>query len=313
MTDIVFCAKGGDAGVWVRELAALMPQARVQAFASGEPGNDGAAADYAVVWTPAAELFERHTRLKAIFNLGAGVDALLAMPNLPKNVSVVRLGDAGMSVQMAEYVTHAVIRFTRELDRYENDTRELHWRLRKPTLRRDFPIAVLGLGVIGARVAQSLAGFEFPVFGWSRNARSIAGIECLHGEGGLDRALAQSRIVVCILPLTPDTDSILCRRNLEKLLPGGLVINVARGAHLVDEDLLALLDSGHLARAVLDVFREEPLPAEHPFWKHPAIVMTPHISARTLRAATLEQISEKIRRLEQGLPIEGIVDRMQGY
>lgn len=311
MSEIVFCAPGGDPSVWVNELAALLPEARVRVF---DPNANGVEpADFAVVWAPSPALFEREARLKAIFNLGAGVDALMRMENLPRNVPVVRLGDAGMSVQMAEYVAHAVIRFTRELDRYEDETRAGQWRLRRPTLRGEFPVAVLGLGVIGTHVAQTLAAFEFPVRGWSRTPRDISGIETFSGAAGLDEALRQSRIVVCVLPLTPATDSILDRTNLEKLLPGGYVINVARGAHLVDQDLIGLIDSGHLAGATLDVFRIEPLPSGHPFWTHPKIVVTPHISARTLRATTLAQIGEKIRRLESGLDIEGVVDREQGY
>jgi glyoxylate/hydroxypyruvate reductase A len=311
MSEIVFCANGGDPGVWVNELALRLPHATVRAF--DPEGRPGAAADYAVVWAPDALLFEKETRLKAIFNLGAGVDALMRMPNLPKGVPIVRLGDAGMAVQMAEYVSQAVIRFMRELDHYERDMRAGRWTLRKPPVREQFPIAVLGLGAIGARVAQTLAGLEFPVSGWARSTRDVAGVRCLSGDAGLDAVLRASRIVVCLLPLTAATDSILNRTNLEKLKPGGYVINVARGAHLVDEDLIALIDSRHLSGAMLDVFRSEPLPAGHPFWSHPGIVMTPHISARTLRATTVMQISEKIQRLEQGLQIAGIVDRAQGY
>jgi glyoxylate/hydroxypyruvate reductase A len=218
-----------------------------------------------------------------------------------------------MSVQMAEYVCHAVIRHTRELDLFESASRSGQWAFRKPTIRSHYPVGIMGLGAIGARVAQALIEFEYPVRGWSRTAKNLPGVTCYSGAAGLDPFLRSCRILVCVLPLTPETESILNRENLTKLIDGAYLINVARGAHLVDADLLALLESGQLTGATLDVFREEPLPAGHPFWSHPRIVMTPHISARTLREASLAQIAGKIEQLERGLPIEGIVDRKRGY
>jgi len=309
MTRVVFSANGTDPAVWVTQLAKLLPDMEVVPFVV----DDTRRADYAVVWAPDSGLFDRQRHLKAIFNLGAGVDALIRMHNLPAHVPVVRLGDAGMSVQMAEYVCHTVIRFTREFDRFEADMRGNRWKFRKPTQRGDFPVGVMGLGMIGARVARAVASFDMPVYGWSRSEKVIDGVQCLWGQSGFEPFLRATRILVCLLPLTADTDSILNKKNLAKLKPGSYLINVARGAHLVEEDLLTLLDSGQMAGATLDVFRQEPLPPTHPFWNHPKIVMTPHISARTLRDFTLAQIAEKIHILERGQPIEGIVDRARGY
>ncbi|RYY48395.1 MAG: glyoxylate/hydroxypyruvate reductase A, partial [Comamonadaceae bacterium] len=187
------------------------------------------------------------------------------------------------------------------------------WDFRKPRTRAEFPVGVMGMGVLGRRVAQALAGFEFPVLGWSRSQREAAGVRCYAGESELSAFLAASRVLVCLLPLTPATANILNRETLSRLQPGGYVINVARGGHLVDEDLLALIDTGHLAGAALDVFREEPLPAQHPFWAHPKIVVTPHTSARTLRDETIAQIAGKIRAFERGEPLAGVVDRNKGY
>jgi glyoxylate/hydroxypyruvate reductase A len=167
--------------------------------------------------------------------------------------------------------------------------------------------------VLGARVAQALAAFEFPVLGWSRSARDVEGVRCFAGEAQFDNFLASTRVLVNLLPLTPDTENILDRATLGRLQPGGYLVNVARGAHLVDADLLALLDSGHLAGAALDVFRTEPLPAEHPFWRHPKITVTPHTSARTLRDESVAQIARKIAAFERGEPIAGVVDRNKGY
>jgi glyoxylate/hydroxypyruvate reductase A len=232
---------------------------------------------------------------------------------LPPQALVVRLEDAGMSVQMAEFVCHALFRHFRELDQYDADARQARWSFRKPRLRSDYPVGVLGLGVLGQRVAQAIAAFEFPVRGWSRSPRDVAGVQCFAGAAQLDAFLAGTRVLVNLLPLTPDTENLLDRRTLGRLLPGGYLINVARGAHLVDEDLLALLASGQLAGAALDVFRTEPLPPDHPFWAHPKITVTPHSSARTLREESIAQIARKILAFERGEPIAGVVDRQRGY
>ena len=307
---ISFCCLDTKAPPWLDGLRAAFPDAEVQAWAAG-----ARPADYAVVWAPPQQFIDEQTRLKGIFNIGAGVDALLKL-RLPPGVPVVRLDDAGMSVQMAEYVCHAVIRHFREFDAYEADAAEGKWSYRKPRLRADFPVGVMGLGVLGERVSRALAQFDFPVRGWSRSAKAIPGVNCFSGDAGFNDFLAASRALVCLLPLTPDTGNIMRRDTLARLQPGGYVINVARGSHLVDEDLMSLLDSGHLAGATLDVFRTEPLPLAHPFWKHPKITVTPHTSARTLRDESIAQIAGKIRALESGAPIAslaGVVDPNQGY
>jgi glyoxylate/hydroxypyruvate reductase A len=304
---ITVCCTDTRIPPWLEGLRAALPGADVQEWRPGAPQ-----ADHAVVWAPPQQFLDEQPALQALFNIGAGVDALMKL-RLPSDTLIVRLDDAGMSVQMAEFVCHAVIRHFRELDGYERDADQGRWSFRKPRSRFDCPVGVMGLGVLGQRVAQALAGFEFPVRGWSRSARDIEGIECFAGESQFDAFLAGTRVLVNLLPLTPDTENILDRRTLGKLLAGGYVINVARGAHLVDEDLIALLDSGHLAGAALDVFRTEPLPADHPFWRHPKITVTPHTSARTLRAESIAQIAGKIRALQRGEPIAGVVDRDRGY
>ena len=308
--NISFCCTGTKAQPWLEGLRVAFPGAEVDVWSAGAP-----LADYAVVWTPPQQFIDEQTQLKGLFNIGAGVDALMAL-RLPPGVPVVRLDDAGMSVQMAEYVCHAVIRHFREFDGYEADTAQGKWSYRKPHQRADFPVGVMGLGVLGERVGRTLAQFEFPVMGWSRSAKSIPGIQCFSGEAGFNDFLAASRILVCLLPLTPDTENVMCHDTLSRLQPGGYVINVARGSHLVDDDLIALIDSGHLKGATLDVFRTEPLPATHPFWQHPKITVTPHTSARTLREESIAQIVGKIRALERGeavASLEGVVDLNKGY
>ena len=304
---IAFCCTDTKAEPWLQGLGQALPRATIEVW---QPG--AAPADYAVVWAPPQQFLDEQPGLKALFNIGAGVDALLKL-RLPSGAQVVRLDDAGMSVQMAEYVSHAVIRHFREFDAYEADMREGRWSFRKPRSRADFPVGVMGLGVLGARVAQALSVFEFPVHGWSRTPKVLEGVRTHHGDVGFQTFLSSCRVLVNLLPLTPDTRDILNRETLGRLLPGGYLVNVARGAHLVEEDLLALLDSGHLAGATLDVFRTEPLPPEHPFWRHPKLTLTPHTSARTLRDESIAQIAGKIRALEAGQPIAGLVDRFRGY
>jgi glyoxylate/hydroxypyruvate reductase len=304
---ITFCCSDSKPEPWLTGLRAALPQADVSLWQSGAPQ-----ADYAVVWAPPQQFFDEQPALKAAFNTGAGVDALLKLRIAPQT-QLVRLDDAGMSVQMAEYVCHAVVRHFRELAAYEADTSAGKWSFRKPRNRLDFPVGVLGLGVLGERVAKSLAMFDFPVHGWSQSAKQINGLQCWHGAEQLDAFLRHSKVLVCLLPLTPQTENLLNSRTLSLLQTGGYVINVARGGHVVDADLLALLDSGHLAGATLDVFRQEPLPPEHAFWKHPKITLTPHTSARTLRDESIAQIASKIIAVHSGQSVIGVVDRNKGY
>lgn len=305
--NITFCCTDTPAEPWLHGLRAALPEATVERWAPGAPP-----ADYAVVWAPPQAFLDEQPRLKALFNMGAGVDALLQL-KLPAAAQIVRLDDAGMSVQMAEYVCHAVIRHFREFDGYAADVAQGKWSFRKPRSRTDYPVGVLGLGVLGERVAQALRVFEFPVHGWSRSPKAISGVACHSGPEQLERFLSECRVLVNLLPLTPETRDILNRQTLSRLKPGGYLINVARGAHLVEADLLALLDSGHLTGALLDVFRTEPLPPSHPFWQHPKIQITPHTSARTLRSESIAQIASKIAALERGEAVAGLVDAARGY
>ena len=307
---VIFCCTDTNAQPWLDGLRVALPKADVELWTPG-----AGPADYAVVWAPPQQFFDEQSALKGVFNIGAGVDALVKL-RLPSGVPIIRLDDAGMSVQMSEYVCHAVIRHFREFDVYQADVAVGKWSYRKPRMRADFPVGVMGLGVLGERVAVALKQFDFPVRGWSRSAKTIEGVQCYFGDDGFAEFLSKTRVLVCLLPLTPQTENILCLDNLKRLLPGAYVINVARGGHLVDEDLIAVINSGHLAGATLDVFRQEPLPAAHPFWQHPKITVTPHTSARTLRAESIAQIAKKIQALESGAAIAsiaGVVDMKKGY
>jgi glyoxylate/hydroxypyruvate reductase A len=304
---ITFCCTDTKAEPWLQGLAAALTDAEISVWQPGAPQ-----ADYALVWAPPQQFLDEQPHLKALFNMGAGVDALLRL-RVPPHALVVRLDDAGMAVQMAEYVCHAVIRHFREFDVYEADAAAGRWAYRKPRIRSDFPIGVMGLGVLGERVARALAQFEFPINGWSRSAKAIEGVRAFTGADQFHDFLAASRVLVNLLPLTPDTAHVINQDTLRRLQPGAYVINVARGAHLVDEDLLAALDSGHVAGATLDVFRTEPLPADHPFWTHPRITVTPHTSARTLLDESIAQIARKMAALQRGERVAGIVNPARGY
>jgi glyoxylate/hydroxypyruvate reductase A len=292
---------------WVQAVQQAFPAAEVYAWGPGAPQ-----ADHAIVWAPPQQFIDEQSGLQALFNIGAGVDALLQL-KLPSSLKVVRLDDAGMSVQMAEFVCHAVIRHFREFDGYDADTQAGKWSYRKPRSRADFAVGVMGLGVLGERVAKALQVFDFSVNGYSRSPKDLPGIRCFSGAQALPDFLAATRVLVNLMPLTPETENILNQSTLSQLQQGGYVINVARGKHLVDEDLLALIDSGHLAGAALDVFRTEPLPADHVFWQHPKITVTPHTSARTLREESIAQIVGKIQALQRGEPINGVVEHQRGY
>lgn len=294
---------------WRAAFERALPEAEVRMWA---PGLDWQA-DYAAFWHPPRELLDGQTRLKAAFNLGAGVDATLGALSIPAGVPLVRLEDAGMGRQMDEYVGWAVVRYFRRLDDYAAQAARAEWTVHRPRRHADFPVGVMGLGVLGMRLARMLRAFGFPVHGWSTTAKTVDGVRCFAGRSELDAFLVATRALVCMLPLTPDTAGLLDRATLGKLPQGAYVINVGRGGLVVDDDLLALLDSGHLAGATLDVFHAEPLPASHRFWSHPKVFVTPHCSAVTLVDDSVAQVAGKIRALERGEAITGVVDPGRGY
>ncbi len=298
---------GRAAEAWRDALANALPEAEIAVWPGGPP--DPA---YACVWRPPDELFMRTQPTKAIFNLGAGVDALLAVPTLPRHVPVIRLEDAGMAEQMAEYATLAVLRAYREIDVYAAQQREACWRPRERRSKAEFGVGLLGCGVLGRAIAAALAPFGFPLAGWSRTGRAPPGVAA-YALDEFASFLAASHVLVCSLPLTPETTGLLDRAVFAQLPRGAHVVNVARGEIVVDADLLALLDEGHLGGATLDVFRTEPLPPDHAFWHHPRITVTPHVSAVTLIPESVAQVAAKIRRIERGEAVTGIVERDRGY
>ncbi|HEX7932382.1 MAG TPA: glyoxylate/hydroxypyruvate reductase A [Paraburkholderia sp.] len=311
---VLFYMPDTEAAAWLRDFAHALPEAHLREW---QPG-DTQSADFAVVWRPPREMLAGRADLRAIFNLGAGVDAILALEReqpgtLPRNAQLIRLEDTGMAPQMAEYVTHAVLRYLRRFDEYQTLQRERRWQPLDPHPRETFTVGVLGLGVLGAHVAQTLAAFGLPVRGYSRGARQVEGVTTFAGEAQFDAFLDGVKVLVNLLPHTPDTANVLNARTLSKLARGAYLINVARGAHLVEADLLDALASGQIAAATLDVFREEPLPPDHPFWREPRVTITPHTSALTLREESVAQVTQKMLALERGEAVGGVVNIERGY
>ncbi|MDJ0629362.1 MAG: glyoxylate/hydroxypyruvate reductase A [Rhodobacter sp.] len=254
--------------------------------------------------------FSPYTRAKAVLSLWAGVEDIVTNETLTQPLC--RMVDAGLTEGMVEWVTGHVLRHHLGMDAHiVNPERE--WIAVPPPLARQRPVTVLGLGELGAACARSLAGLNFPVTGWSRRPKSMRGIRCLAGPDGLEAALDGAQIVVLLLPLTSGTENLLNAARIARLETGAVVINPGRGPLIDDDALIAALDSGQLSRATLDVFRTEPLPADHPFWAHPGVTVTPHIAADTRPATAAQAIAENICRSEAGKPLLHLVDRTTGY
>jgi glyoxylate/hydroxypyruvate reductase len=301
--NILFASETEDAGAWLPLLKQALPGDRFTTKA--EPDID-----VALVATPPKGTFEQLKKLKLVQSLWMGVERLLADPHYPKGVPLARLVDPGMVAAMSETVLAHALDWHRHHYHYRGEQEARRWRRLKQHLASDRTIGLLGLGELGGDVARKLGALGFNVVGWSRRPKSLGGVTCLTG---LDAVLERSDVVVCLLPLTQHTRGILNARTMRKIRLGGAIINVARGGHLVAEDLIAVLDSGHLAHAYLDVFEHEPLTHDHPLWTHPAITITPHTAALTEPRTAVPKIVENIDRLRRGEPPHNLVDFDAGY
>jgi glyoxylate/hydroxypyruvate reductase len=300
---ILFASKTEDPALWLPGLRKAMPR---DEFVF-EPAAD---VDVALIATPPAGTFEPLKRLKLVQSLWMGVERLLADPAYPKGVPLARLVDPGMVAAMSETVLAHVLDWHRHHYVYRVAQQERRWHRLPQYLASDRTIGILGLGELGSDAARKLGALGFKVAGWSRRPKQLAGVACLTD---LDAVLERSDVAVCLLPLTSHTRGILNYRTLRKIRLGGALINVARGGHLVADDLVKVLDSGHLAHAYLDVFEHEPLPSEHPLWKHHAITVTPHAAALTEPRTAIPRIAENVERLRRGEPPLNLVDFDAGY
>jgi len=307
---LLFLSSADSPAQWSAELGKLLPDLEIRIWPElGDPAEIEAA----LVWRPPPGLLASLPKLRLICSLGAGVDHLFTDPQLPAHVPVVRLVDPYMTAAMSEYVQFQVLRLHRQDPAYAAQQRERIWRPLPQPNAAERQVGVLGLGELGSDAALKLRVLGFEVAGWSRTERRLAGIACHHGRDGLEQMLRRSEILVCLLPLTPETEGILDARLFARLPRGAAIINVARGGHLVETDLIPALDSGQLSAAVLDVFRQEPLPENHPFWTHPRIIMTPHVAAATHAPTAAPIVADNLRRLAEGKPLVNRVDPTRRY
>ncbi len=307
---LLIIARNGKQETWARHLRAADPELDIRVWPeTGRPDE----VKFALCWQhPPGEL-KKYPNLKCIASMGAGVDHILADPELPAGVPVTRVVEPSMAQSMSEYVVLAVLSHCRNLKPHLDDQQQRKWNPRIPLLVREVEVGIMGLGQLGSDAACKLHALGFPVRGWSRSEKSVPRVRSFAGQADFQEFLAGSRVLVCLLPLTPATRGILNRSTFAGLPGGAYLVNAARGEHLVEQDLLEALAEGRLAGACLDVFREEPLPAEHPFWRHPKIVVTPHISSLTYAESVAPQIAANYRRLQTGEPLLNLVDRARGY
>lgn len=295
---------------WRDALEKLLPGVEVRLW---ENAGDKAEIDYAVVWKPPPGGLKTFPNLKCIVSMGAGIDHLLADPELPRHLPVIRTVGPDLRQRMREYLALHVLRFHRRLPDIQAAQRRKAWDqiITPPAPQRG--VGVMGLGNMGAEAAHTLTALGFDVRGWSRRPKRLHGIRCFHGEDQLGDFLARSEILICLLPLTPATEGILNRRLFAKLPKGACIINVGRGRHLVERDLIPALDSGQLGGATLDVLQVEPPEEDHPFWTHPKILLTPHIASLIDPESGAKVIAENLKLFMAGKPVPDMVDLKQGY
>ena len=307
---LLYCSSWSEPETWRRAFHAHDPKLDFRVWPKSGPVEE---IDYVLAWHHVPGSLSAFPRLKAIFSLGAGVEKLLRDRELPAGVPIVRMVDPSLTAGMTEYVLLHVLRYHRRMPELEALQRGAQWVELEAPPASERRVGILGLGVLGGDAAEKLAMLGFQVAGWSLTPKTIAGVESFAGEEGLLPLLARSDILVCLLPLTAATEGILNARTLAALPRGASLINAARGGHVVETDLLAALDSGHVAHATLDVVSEEPLPASHPFWRHPQVTLTPHVASLTWPPTAALHILANIRRHEAGEPMSPLVDLAREY
>ncbi|MGE0210822.1 MAG: 2-hydroxyacid dehydrogenase [Parvibaculaceae bacterium] len=283
------------------------------------PDEIGERADieYALCWRPTPGALKTFPNLKAIFSLGAGVDAILKDTELP-DVPIARIVDPDMTMRMSEYVVQHVLMHHRQQRRLDEMQRNADWSWFSQWPASAVRVGVLGLGALGSDAARKLRMMGFQVAGWSQSKKSIPDVECFAGAQELDPFLKRTDILVCLLPATPGTRGIINRSLIRKLakdgpLGGPVIVNPGRGEHQVEADILAALDQGELLAVTLDVAQTEPLPKESPLWRHPKVTITPHLAADSDTSTICRNIVRQMERFEKGQPLENLVDRRKGY
>jgi glyoxylate/hydroxypyruvate reductase A len=309
---ILLYISADDPAPWKKAVARHLPDATFLVW--GQDDVDPDTIDYALAWKPEAGLLARFGNLKAIFNLGAGVDALLKDKTLPKTVPIVRLVDPRLSSGMTEYAVHWVLHAHRDMPTYARQQTQHAWVQHQNANTAKRRVGILGLGELGQATAHALVmlGFE-SLAGWSRTPKHLPGVESFAGPEQLDAFLARSEILVCLLPDTAQTKGILNKTTLAHLPRGAFIINAGRGSAIDDDALIDALNSGHVGGAALDVFNTEPLPKDHPYWSQDTVFVTPHIASLTTADSATQVIRDGIDALENGRMPENVVDLDLGY
>lgn len=314
MSAVMFNMTGWDAGPWAKRMLKVAPELDLRVWPEiGDPAE----IDYALVWKPDSRALMALPNLKVIFSLGAGVDHILSVSPLP-DVPIVRIVDANLTNRMSEYVVLHCLMALRKQRLYDAHQAKAEWVEHSQPAAEEVRCGVMGYGVLGRDAATKLKMIGFDVAAWSRTAKESGDIPVYHGDDGLRAFLNRTDILISLLPLTPATTDILNSDLLRQLAPDGvlggpMLINAGRGGSQVEEDILAALDAGVLAHATLDVFKTEPLPNTHPFWRHPKVTITPHNAAVSDSRALVLYIIRQMERFERGEPLENVIDRAAGY
>ena len=308
---LLFISAVNKAEAWREAMLNELPELEFRVWPDeAEPRDD---VDYALVWRPPHGLLKTYPNLKAILSLGAGIDGIVCDPELPRHLPIVRLVDHCLTDGMSEYVIYWVLHYHRHMGKYSRMVADGKWSNLPQHDTRLRRVGILGLGELGGNAARKLAALGFDVAGWSRSEKDIQGVTSFTGRDALKLFLARTEILVCLLPLTDKTAGIINAETIAQLPHGAFVINPARGGHVVDAELLAALNSGHLAGATLDVFHNEPPPPDHPFWSHPKVAVTPHMASLTVPHYAAEYIAMNIRRITAGEVPLNVVDLDKGY
>lgn len=309
MPTLLFRSPSDPATEWTAALTRHYPGLEVRQWPETGAVEE---IEYALIWASPDGFLHDLPALRVVFSLGAGVDHLMGS-EVPDRVELIRMVDAALSEGMIEYIVYHVLRRHRRMADYERQQAAADWRIHPQRRPGERKIGLLGLGELGGACARTLSGLGFDVAGWARSSREIPGVTAVSGDDGLDWLLGRSEIVICLLPLTAQTRGILNGSLFARMPPGSTLINAARGQHLIEEDLLIALGEGRLGHAVLDTFHEEPLPADHAFWQHPHITVTPHMASLTNPETGAEAVARGIRADRAGEPIPHRVDRSRGY
>lgn len=308
--SIVIIRQDDKIELWKQALHNADPKINVYSYLQEHPAEE---IDVALVWKHPEGSLSKYPNLKYIASSGAGVDFIFADNSIPKNIPITRVVDTMLASDMSEYIIAVIFSYLKNLNTYKIAQSKAVWKPKAYHRISDFRIGILGLGALGKAFAEDAVRFGFKTQGWSASKKSMNGVKTYNGTGELSAFLSTTEILVCLLPLTSETSAILNKTLFQQLPKGAHIINAARGGHVVDAELVEMIDSGHLSGASLDVFHQEPLPSEHPFWSHEKINITPHYASVSDTASVVPQIIENYQRMKKEASLLNVVSPLKGY